>query len=162
MKWTDESDRAPEPVDLDAWRAEAGACAPLDAAATPAWALGTLDAGDGRQIVTGGPIPIAHIRVSCVPVGGRIGSREITPEQRDNDARYAVAARTGWPRDAARVGVLADRCEALQAALSEALDEFEDAIQYKLDYLVTKHGDRETLARLRALAAGGAPKGESR
>ena len=104
--------------DLDAWRAEAGACAPLDAAATPAWALGTLDAGDGRQIVTGGPIPISHIRVSCVTVGGRIGSREITPEQRDADARYAVAARTGWPRDAARVGVLADRCAALEASIA--------------------------------------------
>ena len=49
---------------------------------------------------------------------------------------------------------LAARCEVLEAALSEALDEFEDAIQYKLDFLVTKHGDRETLARLRALAAG--------
>ena len=49
---------------------------------------------------------------------------------------------------------LAARCEVLEAALSEALDEFEDAIQYKLEYLVTKHGDRETLARLRALAAG--------
>ena len=52
---------------------------------------------------------------------------------------------------------LLGRCDALQAALSEALDEFEDAIQYKLEYLVTKHGDRETLARLRAIAAGGAP-----
>ena len=52
---------------------------------------------------------------------------------------------------------LLGRCDALQAALSEALDEFEDAIQYKLEYLVTKHGDRETVARLRALAAGGAP-----
>ena len=57
---------------------------------------------------------------------------------------------------------LLDHCAALQAALSEALDEFEDAIQYKLEYLVTKHGDRETLVRLRALVAGGAPKGESR
>ena len=57
---------------------------------------------------------------------------------------------------------LLDHCAALQAALSEALDEFEDAIQYKLEYLVTKHGDRETLVRLRALVAGGAPKGENR
>jgi hypothetical protein len=72
----------------------------------------------------------------------------------DSWAAMGSAARTGWPRDAARVGVLVERVAALEVALGEALDEFEDAIQYKLDFLVTKHGDRATIARLRAIAAG--------
>lgn len=54
-------------------------------------------------------------------------------------------------RDAAETATLRARVKALEAALGEALNEWEDALQYKLDFLVTKHGDRETLERLRAL-----------
>ena len=121
-------DQSGAAVDLDAWRAEAGACALLDAAATRDWCMGGVDAGDGRQVITGGPIPLAHIRVSCVTTSGRDGSREITPEQRDNDARFAVAARDGWPRDAARVARLCDEVATLRAALGEALDELDSAL----------------------------------
>lgn len=39
----------------------------------------------------------------------------------------------------------------LRKALKEACDEFEDASQYKGEYMRKKHGDDETLARLRAL-----------
>lgn len=43
--------------------------------------------------------------------------------------------------------------EALRAALTEALDGWEYCTQYKLDYLVEKHGDKEDIAKLRALRA---------
>ena len=41
----------------------------------------------------------------------------------------------------------------LLAALKEATDEFEEASQYKGDYLRKKHGDGETIAQLRAIIA---------
>ena len=50
-----------------------------------------------------------------------------------------------------------DRIEELEVALREALSEWEDALQYKLDFLVEKHGDRESLARLRAIHGGTEP-----
>lgn len=141
-----------EAPDLAAWKREAGEAAPLDAAATRDWRIGGVDAGDGRQIISGGPVPIAHIRISCVTVGGCDGSREITPEQRDADARFAAAARTGWPRDAARVLTLADRCAALEEALAEALDGWEGTVSD------VGFENYHTIKRLRALAAGGAGK----
>jgi hypothetical protein len=39
----------------------------------------------------------------------------------------------------------------LAAALKEALDGWEDAAQYKGEFLMKKHGDAEDIARLRAL-----------
>lgn len=47
-------------------------------------------------------------------------------------------------RDEAREQQLAD-------ALKEALDGWEDAANYKGDYLAKKHGDAEDIARLRKL-----------
>lgn len=44
-----------------------------------------------------------------------------------------------------------DRIDVLERALKEALDEYEYAVQYKGDYFTEKHGDRETIARLRAV-----------
>lgn len=41
----------------------------------------------------------------------------------------------------------------LRDALKEACDELEYALEYKMPYLVAKHGDMATLARLRAVAA---------
>lgn len=41
----------------------------------------------------------------------------------------------------------------LRAALIEALDEWQDASQYKGDYLRQKHGDEARIAELRALAS---------
>ena len=38
---------------------------------------------------------------------------------------------------------------ALSAALDEAITEYQDTIEYKDDYLVEKHKDRETIAELR-------------
>lgn len=148
---------AEEPVDLAAWRAEAGESLAISALASHDWNIGGVDAGDGRIIISGGPIPIGHIRVSCVTVGGRDGSREITPEQRDNDALFAMNARDDWPRDAARVLALADRCAALEEALAEALDGWEGTVS---DVGFTSY---HTIKRLRALlseGAGAAGKGE--
>jgi len=160
--------------DLDVWRAEAGAALEVaDAATEPPWEAAeeiVLYVAPGAD-----PTPPWNIPAIVDDNGG----------MQEDDARFIAAARTGWPRDAARVGVLCERvaaleariatldalkaigdrqealadrfaarCEVLEAGLREALDEFEDAIQYKLEYLVAKHGDRETLARLRAIAAG--------
>jgi hypothetical protein len=44
-----------------------------------------------------------------------------------------------------------ERIQALEEALKESLDNYEEAMGYKGDYFVEKHGDRETLARLRAV-----------
>lgn len=44
--------------------------------------------------------------------------------------------------------------ERLRAALTEAIAEYQDAIQYKGAWLVEKDGDRETLARLRKALEG--------
>ncbi len=46
----------------------------------------------------------------------------------------------------------------LEAALSEACDEYDDAANYKGEYMRAKHRDDETLARLRALLVKGADK----
>lgn len=145
--------------DLDAWRAEAATCAPLDAAATKGpWrsTWGDDEAADaergkqGEEVVLESTVLEGHERL----VLGTLWHDGLRPCCREEDAAFIAAARTGWPRDAARVAVLAARVAALEVALGEALDEFEDAIQYKLDFLVTKHGDRATIARLRAIAAG--------
>jgi hypothetical protein len=47
-----------------------------------------------------------------------------------------------------------DRTVALEVAAWEALDEWEDCIPYKGNYLAAKHGDRERIAELRALVVG--------
>ncbi len=44
--------------------------------------------------------------------------------------------------------------ERLREALREAIDEYEDALQYKFEYFVKMHEDRETVVRLRAILAG--------
>ena len=82
---------------------------------------------------------------------------------RAEDAAFIAAARTGWPRDAARVGVLCERVRALETALGEALDGWDCALTC-VDYTASeREGEHATIARLRAIAAGGAlPKGESR
>ena len=166
--------------DLAAWRAEAGAALEGASKATPGPWRECLAEQGGCQCCTvwstPDDIPVADTRTAIAY------EDKVAPEATMRaDARFIAAARTGWPRDAARVAALCERvaaleahvatldamkaigdwqealaarCEVLEAALSEALDEFEDAIQYKLEYLVTKHGDRETLARLRAIAAG--------
>ena len=120
------------PPDLDAWRAEAGACAPLDAAASPApWFF------DSYSSVHSEPLTREHSRIEAtipddaadddpawatlpetlvcrVPcVAGDTGTA-----QGRADGAWVAAARTGWPRDAARVGVLADRCAALEARIA--------------------------------------------
>lgn len=41
---------------------------------------------------------------------------------------------------------------ALQAALDEAITEYQDAIAYKSEYLVEKHKDLETVAELREIS----------
>ena len=97
------------PVDLDAWRAEAGACAPLDAAATrgpwltieeaPSWDTPNAVGYDSREHQRGPPYYATGVRCGSI-------------EQAESDGRFIAAARTGWPRDAARVGVLCERVAA--------------------------------------------------
>ena len=101
--------------DLDAWRAEAGACAPLDAAATrgpwltieeaPSWDTPNAVGYDSREHHRGPPYYATGVRCGSI-------------EQAESDGRFIAAARTGWPRDAARVGVLADRCAALETRVA--------------------------------------------
>ena len=120
------------PPDLDAWRAEAGACAPLDAAASPApWFF------DSYSSVHSEPLTREHSRIEAtipddaadadpawatlpetlvcrVPcVAGDTGTA-----QGRADGAWVAAARTGWPRDAARVGVLCERVAALDARVA--------------------------------------------
>ena len=97
------------PPDLDAWRAEAGACAPLDAAATrgpwltieeaPSWDTPNAVGYDSREHHRGPPYYATGVRCGSI-------------EQAESDGRFIAAARTGWPRDAARVGVLCERVAA--------------------------------------------------
>ena len=97
------------PTDLDAWRAEAGACAPLDAAATrgpwltieeaPRWDTPNAVGYDSREHHRGPPYYATGVRCGSI-------------EQAESDGRFIAAARTGWPRDAARVGVLCERVAA--------------------------------------------------
>ena len=96
-------EQKPPATNRAAWDRDAEEALRLSAAATPDWNVGGLDAGDGRRIVADGPVPLDHIRVSTPYAHGNGGSRTITPEQRDADARFIAAARVGWPRDAARV-----------------------------------------------------------
>jgi len=96
----------PRDVSSAVWDSDAEEAIHLADAATPDWNVGGLDAGDGRRIVTDGPVPLDHIRISTPYASGVSGSRKITPEQRDADARFIAAARIGWPRDAARVRAL--------------------------------------------------------
>jgi len=134
--------------DLDVWRAEAGAALAIADGATPGpW---ETDGGDVVETVN----PIDDVDEDCSDVCEVLHYRASDDADEHGTAAFIAAARTGWPRDAARVAVLVERVAALEVALGEALDEFEDAIQYKLDFLVTKHGDRATIARLRAIAAG--------
>lgn len=141
-----ESKTAPEPMDLDAWRAEAGACAPLDAAASPAW------------------VQAHHIDEPRAIVSADDMTRSLLALDRDGmaifdrveDARFAVAARDGWPRDAARVVVLCERVALLERLLAEALDGW-----YAAHFPGSpRRADAENIARLRAIAAGGAPAKE--
>ena len=134
------------PPDLNTWRAEAGEAAPLDAAAPVGpWEFGEREGAIGGRWVT---TQNTNHCIIQLPKGA---------------GPFIAAARTGWPRDAARVGVLCERVEALEAALGEALDGWDCALTC-VDYTASeREGEHATIARLRAIAAGGAlPKGESR
>jgi hypothetical protein len=102
MTTDDDSMGAP---DLDVWRAEAGDCAPLDAAATPDWTQ-AHHIDEPRAVVS-----LDDMNLSLLALD-RDGMAIF---DRVEDARFAVAARTGWPRDAARVAALVDRVAALEA-----------------------------------------------
>lgn len=108
---------AEESVDLDAWRAEAGAALEVANAATePPWEAAeeiVLYVAPGAD-----PTPPWNIPAIVDDNGG----------MREADAHLIAAARTGWPRDAARVARLCDEVATLRAALGEALDELDSAL----------------------------------
>jgi hypothetical protein len=108
--------------DCGEWTQDADEALRLADAASPDWNVGGLDAGDGRSIIADGPIPLGHIRVSVMGSFGRDGSRSITPEQRDADARFIAAARVGWPRDANRVRLLCAEVERLRKGSKPEID----------------------------------------
>lgn len=116
---TDNSSTTGKP-DLDVWRAEAATCAPLDAAATKGpWrsTWGDDEAADaergkqGEEVVLESTVLEGHERL----VLGTLWHDGLRPCCREEDAAFIAAARTGWPRDAARVGVLCERVAALEA-----------------------------------------------
>lgn len=134
---------------LDAWRAEAGACAPLDAAATRGPWRECLAEQGGCQCCTiwstPDDIPVADTKTAIAYEG------KVAPESTMRaDARFIAAARTGWPRDAARVGVLCERVAALEAALGEALDLVDSALSVATGVCAMSSECRER-DRLRAL-----------
>ena len=103
--------------DLDAWRAEAGACAPLDAAATKApWrsTWGDDEAADAERGKRGEEVTIEAVGLEGLAriVLGVTWYDGPHPCCREEDAAFIEAARDGWPRDAARVGVLCERVAA--------------------------------------------------
>ena len=119
--------------DLDAWRAEAGACAPLDAAATRGpWrsTWGDDEAADAERGKRGEEVTIEAVGLEGLAriVLGVTWYDGPHPCCREEDAAFIEAARDGWPRDAARVGVLCERVRALEAALREALDLVDSAL----------------------------------
>ncbi len=131
--------------DLDVWRTEAGEVARLDAAAPIGpWEFGERNGGFGRRwVATQNP---NHCIIQ-LPEGA---------------GPFIAAARTGWPRDAARVVVLADRCLVMEAALDEALA----FLAHAVNYIEGGGGNdidlptRETIARLRALACAPSPRAQ--
>jgi hypothetical protein len=117
---TDDTKATP---DLDDWRAEAGACAPLDAAATrgpwltieeaPSWDTPNAVGYDSREHHRGPPYYATGVRCGSI-------------EQAESDGRFIAAARTGWPRVAARVGALCAEVERLQSLPSQLRAAFQD------------------------------------
>jgi len=111
------------PVDLDAWRAEAGACAPLDAAATRGpWrsTWGDDEGADAERGKRGEEVTIEAVGLEGLAriVLGVTWYDGPHPCCREEDAAFIEAARDGWPRDAARVARLADRCAALETLIA--------------------------------------------
>ena len=152
-------------IELDTWKREARAAAPLDAASTRGpWFF------DSYSSVHSEPLTHEYARIEAtipdgvadddpawatlpetlacrVPcIAGDTGTA-----QGRHDAAFIAAARTGWPRDAARVLALADRCAALEEALAEALDGWEGTVS---DVGVTSY---HTIKRLRSLLPMGPP-----
>lgn len=102
----------------------------------------------------------------CVKAGSEVVASEILDEDRHGrpltNAAFIAAARADVPALLAELDAMRAERDALREALSEACDEFEGASVYKGEYLARKHGDAETLARLRALlpaAIGGKREG---
>ena len=111
------------PPDLDAWRAEAGACAPLDAAATRGpWrsTWGDDEGADAERGKRGEEVTIEAVGLEGLAriVLGVTWYDGPHPCCREADAAFTSAARTGWPRDAARVRVLCERVAALEARVA--------------------------------------------
>jgi hypothetical protein len=96
--------------------------------------------------------------------GGRLPADELA-----SMAKIAAGANAGRQVGAAVVSILlghvaaveAERDEARGVAV-EAVEELRDVLPYKCEHLAKKHGDNETLARLRAVVTGwgGANRGE--
>ena len=67
----------------------------------------------------------------------------------DESALDAIASA---PSD---IAWLVERVRELENGLKEAIDGYTEALSYKMDHLVKKHGDGATVTRLRALLAKG-------
>ena len=110
---TDDSKGTPNPgpaspPDLDVWRAEAGEAARLTVHIPKApWRYGFSDGAFAFRDVVGDAKGRGFVRGESSAEWPAIGA-------------FIAAARTGWPRDAARVAVLCAEVERLRAALAVA------------------------------------------
>ncbi len=133
-RWWGAAGAVPAAPDLDAWRADAGAALALaEAAPIGPWEFGQREGGLGRRWVT---TQNPNHCIIQLPEGA---------------GPFIAAARTGWPRDAARVGVLCDEVERLRAAVLDACNGWDGA---RKSATPGRRADAEAIARLRALAAG--------
>ena len=117
--------------DLAAWRAEAGAALEGASKATPGeWFFDSyssvhskprVDEGDALERLIPDDAPDDDPRWAALPESGVCQVPCIAGDtgtaQGAHDARFIAAARTGWPRDAARVGVLVDMLARARAVL---------------------------------------------
>lgn len=97
--------------DLDVWRVEAGAALAIADGATPGpW---ETDGGDVVETVN----PIDDVDEDCSDVCEVLHYRASDDADEHGTAAFIAAARTGWPRDAARVAVLVDMLDRARAVL---------------------------------------------
>jgi hypothetical protein len=76
---------------------------------------------------------------------------QLEPAASERDSIAALVSDRPEVGTYSKVEGLVARVAQLEQALREALDGWEDAVQYKGGYLSTKHGDADEMARLRAV-----------
>lgn len=97
------------------------------------------------------------------PDGGEANYADMTSPQllaaiADLEQRLA-GAKAGWDMALATIAERDRRIAALEAGLKECIEDYEDAANYKDEYLRNKHGDADQITKYRALISPATDKG---